>query len=142
MASTVTLFDANSFAHPELNDRPWVRMNMPPNADPEELKAEIRDLHRSGIAGIEVGQGAFPNNEQLVAILKEATRFGLKVSLSHGPTQYPVGYSLDDDNARTVLCHLRHYADDGVAVLLVTHDARAASFADRTCIIESGKIRN
>jgi len=102
-ASTVTPFDAISFAHPELNDRPWVRLNMPPNADPEELKAEVRDLHRSGIAGIEVGQGAFPNNEQLIAILKEATRFGLKVSLSHGPTQYPSGYSLDDDNARKTL---------------------------------------
>jgi hypothetical protein len=69
---------------------------MPASASPEELKAEVQDLHDKGIAGIELGQGAFPGNEQLVALLSKANEFGIKVSLSHGPTQNPAGYSIDD----------------------------------------------
>ena len=76
---------------------------MPASADPEELKAEIQDMFDKGIAGVEVGQGAFPNNEQLVALLSKANELGIKVSLSHGPTQNPAGYSIDDDNARKTL---------------------------------------
>ena len=60
-------------------------------------------MHDHGIAGVEIGQGAFPNNEQLVALLKAANQVGIKVSLSHGPTQNPAGYSIDDDHARKTL---------------------------------------
>ena len=96
----VTPLTAASFAHPPAADQPWVRMNMPATADPAELQAEIEDLHEKGIAGVEVGQGAFPDNDQLVALLTAANRLGIKVSLSHGPTQNPAGYSIDGDNAR------------------------------------------
>ena len=96
----VTPLTAASFAHPPAADQPWVRMNMPATADPAVLAAEIRDLHDQGIAGVEVGQGAFPDNAQLVALLTAANQFGIKVSLSHGPTQNPAGYSIDGDNAR------------------------------------------
>ncbi len=96
----VTPLTAASFTHPPAADQPWVRMNMPATADPAELQAEIEDLHEKGIAGVEVGQGAFPDNHQLVALLTAANRFGVKVSLSHGPTQNPTGYSIDGDNAR------------------------------------------
>ena len=99
----VTPLSAKTFFSPPSNDRPWVRMNMPSTADPEEIKAEIEDLHDKGITGVEVGQGAFPNNEQLVALLSKANELGIKVSLSHGPTQNPTGYSIDDDNARKTL---------------------------------------
>jgi len=99
----VTELSTESFANPGLNDRPWVRLNMPASADPKELMAEVAELYRSGVAGIEVGQGAFPTNEQLVAILTEANQLGIKVSLSHGPTQYPTDYSIDDENARKTL---------------------------------------
>ena len=99
----VTALTATSFGAPPSNDRPWVRLNMPASASPEELKAEVQDLHDKGIAGIELGQGAFPGNEQLVALLSKANEFGIKVSLSHGPTQNPAGYSIDDDNARKTL---------------------------------------
>lgn len=99
----VTRMNKQTFAHPGLNDRPWVRLNMPPTADPKELTSEVEELHRSGVAGIEVGQGAFPNSDQLAAILTQANKFGIKVSLSHGPTQNPEGYSADDDNARKTL---------------------------------------
>src|SRR5487761_2397291 len=99
----VTTLTAASFAKPPAADLPWVRMNMPATADPEELAAESRDLHNHGIGGVEVGQGAFPNNEQLVALLRAANQVGIKISLSHGPTQYPAGYSIDDDHARKTL---------------------------------------
>jgi len=99
----VTPLDLQSFSTPGMHDRPWARLNMPSTADAAELRSEVDELRASGIAGIEVGQGAFPNEEQLVAILEEANKLGVKVSLSHGPTQYPAGYSIDDDDARKTL---------------------------------------
>jgi alpha-L-rhamnosidase/Glycosyl hydrolases family 2, sugar binding domain len=99
----VTRLDGASFAHPPDVDRPWVRLNMPADAVPSELQAELIDLHDKGIAGIEVGQGAFPDAKQLVALLSKANELGIKVSLSHGPTQSPPGYSVDDDHARKTL---------------------------------------
>ena len=87
----VTRLSRATFAHPKMTDWPWVRLNMPASADPKELMSEVSELKQSGVAGIEVGQGAFPNDEQLVAILTRANELGLKVSLSHGPTQYPDG---------------------------------------------------
>lgn len=88
-------------------------MNMPATADPEEIRVEIQDLHDKGIAGVEAGQGAFPNNEQLVALLTKANELGIKVSLSHGPTQNPAGYSIDDDNARKTLAFGNAVVDAG-----------------------------
>ncbi len=99
----VTPLTAASFVRPPAVDQPWVRMNIPATADPAEIKAEVRQLHESGIAGIEIGQGAFPNNDQLVALLTAANQLGVKVSLSHGPTKNPVGYSMDADHARKSL---------------------------------------
>src|ERR1035438_7200283 len=99
----VTPLTAASFARPPATDLPWVRMNMPATADPAEIASEIREMHDQGIAGVEIGQGAFPNNEQLVALLRAANHVGIKVSLSHGPTQNPAGYSIDDDHARKTL---------------------------------------
>src|SRR5580698_3514181 len=99
----VTPLTAASFTHPPAADLPWVRMNLPATADPAEIAAEVRAMHDDGIGGVEVGQGAFPNNEQLAALLKAANQVGIKVSLSHGPTQNPAGYSIDDDNARKTL---------------------------------------
>jgi alpha-L-rhamnosidase len=99
----VTPLTAASFAQPPAADLPWVRMNMPAPADPAEIAVEVQQMHDNGIGGVEIGQGAFPNNEQLVALLKAANQVGIKVSLSHGPTQNPPGYSIDDDHARKTL---------------------------------------
>ena len=99
----VTPLTAASFAKPPAADLPWVRMNMPATADPAEIAAEVRQMQEHGIAGVEIGQGAFPNNEQLVALYKAANAVGIKVSLSHGPTTAPAGYSIDDDHARKTL---------------------------------------
>ena len=99
----VTPLTAETFAHPPATDLPWVRMNMPATADPAEIKNTVRQLHESGIAGIEIGQGAYPNNDQLVALLTAANQLGVKVSLSHGPTKNPANYSIDADHARKSL---------------------------------------
>ena len=85
----VTQMTAASFAQPSLSDRPWVRMNLPATAEPSEIAAEVRQVYENGIGGVEVGQGAFPNNDQLIALYKAANALGVKVSLSHGPTQEP-----------------------------------------------------
>jgi hypothetical protein len=99
----VTPLTPASFAKPPEADLPWVRMNIPADADPAEIAAEIRDLHQKGIGGAEIGQGAFPNNDQLVALYTAANQVGVKVSLSHGPTQNLTGYSIDSDHARKTL---------------------------------------
>ncbi len=109
----VTPLTAATFANPPATDLPWVRLNMPASADPAEIKVEVQQMRDAGIAGIEVGQGAFPNNEQLVALLTAANQGGIKVSLSHGPTQNPAGYSPDNDHARKTMYFGRAAVDAG-----------------------------
>jgi hypothetical protein len=99
----VTRLTAETFLHPPATDRPWVRVNTPENIASEELKVEILDMKKSGIGGLEIGQGTFPKTAQLIAILQAANEAGLKVSLSHGSTVSPAGYSLNEDNVRKTL---------------------------------------
>jgi len=99
----VTRLTAETFAHPPATDRPWVRVNTPDNVTSEELRAEIFEMKKSGIGGLEIGQGTFPQTPQLVAILQAANEAGLKVSLSHGSTVSPAGYSFNEDNVRKTL---------------------------------------
>lgn len=96
----VTPLTAASFDAPGAVDKPWVRINMPATADPRALQDQLQELADAHIAGAEYGQGAYPDDQQLVAILEKANQLGIKVSLSHGPTQNPVGYSINSDNAR------------------------------------------
>jgi hypothetical protein len=109
----VTQLTAASFARPPVADLPWVRMNLPATADPAEIAAEVRMMHAKGIAGVEIGQGAFPNNDQLVALYTAANQLGIKVSLSHGPTQNLTGYSIDSDHARKTLVFGKVSVDAG-----------------------------
>ena len=51
----------------------------------------------------------------------------------------PTG-NLDSDSAQIVMEHLAEFAEQGGAVLLVTHDERAARFAQRTVRLEGGKL--
>ena len=51
----------------------------------------------------------------------------------------PTG-DLDDDNTRLVLSLLREYADTGGAVLLVTHEAAAAAYADTLYSMSQGVL--
>ena len=52
----------------------------------------------------------------------------------------PTG-NLDEDNATAVLTALREFADSGGAVLLVTHDARAATAAKSQWNMQSGRLK-
>jgi len=47
---------------------------------------------------------------------------------------------LDNENTLAVLSLLRKAADDGAAVLLVTHENEAAQFADRVYTMDGGKL--
>ncbi len=51
----------------------------------------------------------------------------------------PTG-NLDGDNAGGVLEHLKSFAEEGGAVLLVTHDARVADYAQRTLVLQNGAL--
>jgi ABC-type lipoprotein export system ATPase subunit len=46
--------------------------------------------------------------------------------------------NLDEENGQTVLAHLADFARQGGAVLLVTHDVRAADFASR--VVDLGRV--
>jgi len=109
----VTALSADTFANPPMTDWPWVRWNVPETAEIPQLEQELEAMREAGIAGAEIGQGGFPNNEQLAAILRKATELGIKISISHGPTQNPEGYSADDDNARKTLYFGRTVVDAG-----------------------------
>ncbi len=99
----VTRMTPETFAHPPLADHPWVRVNTPSDLTSDELIAEIAEMKQHGIDGLEIGQGTFPKTPQLIAILRAANQQGLKVSLSHGSTTAPAGYSFDKDNVRKTL---------------------------------------
>ncbi|MDP7578071.1 MAG: ATP-binding cassette domain-containing protein, partial [SAR202 cluster bacterium] len=51
----------------------------------------------------------------------------------------PTG-NLDEQNAATVLDHMAEFARAGGAVLLVTHDAQAAGYAQRTLRLIDGNL--
>ena len=52
----------------------------------------------------------------------------------------PTG-NLDEASGRAVLGHLAEYAAAGAAVLLVTHDPRAAGYAHRVIRVEAGRLK-
>ena len=52
----------------------------------------------------------------------------------------PTG-NLDPDNARAVLGHLAEYHKNGGTIVIVTHGAEAARFADRIIHLDAGRIR-
>jgi len=112
----VTRLTAETFGQPPATDRPWVRVNTPDNLTSEELKAEITEMKKSGIGGLEIGQGMFPKTPQLIAILQAANDAGLKVSLSHGSTVSPAGYSFNEDNVRKTLLFTASKVSGGATV--------------------------
>ena len=73
----------------------------------------------------------------------ERQRTALARALLHRPkvilADEPTG-NLDAPNANLVLQTLRECADEGAAVLLVTHDATAADRADRVVPMQSGQV--
>lgn len=58
-----------------------------------------------------------------------------KIILADEPTA-----GLDEENIISVLGLLRNAADDGTAVLLVTHENEAAQFADEILHMDGGRF--
>ncbi|HUS92893.1 MAG TPA: ABC transporter ATP-binding protein [Phycisphaerae bacterium] len=73
----------------------------------------------------------------------ERQRTALARALLHRPglllADEPTG-NLDADSAHAVLRHLAEFAANGGAVLLVTHDDRAAGYARRTLRMVNGRL--
>jgi putative ABC transport system ATP-binding protein len=73
----------------------------------------------------------------------EAARAGLAVALANQPivvlADEPTG-ELDQTSTNRIMQLLRRYAHRGAAVLLVTHNPRVASFADREISLLDGRI--
>lgn len=74
----------------------------------------------------------------------EKQRTALARALFHAPplllADEPTG-NLDEANGQKVLEGLAEHTRKGGAVLLVTHDPRAASFAHRRLLMENGKLQ-
>jgi ABC-type lipoprotein export system ATPase subunit len=84
--------------------------------------------------------------ERLPAVLSggEQQRLAIARALVNDPqlvlADEPTG-NLDADSGATVLSLLRAIADEGRAVLLVTHEREATSLADRVLRLEQGRLR-
>ena len=73
----------------------------------------------------------------------EKQRVALARAMFHRPklllADEPTG-NLDPENAANVLDALRDYADEGAAVLMVTHNPAAAQRAHRVVTMDHGRI--
>lgn len=98
--------------------------------------AAAATLDALGLAGLE---NRFPDNlsggeQQRVAIAR-AMVGERKILLADEPTG-----ALDSITGETVMRLLRRHCDDGGTVILVTHDAAHAAWADRVVFIRDGRI--
>ncbi|QDU82855.1 Lipoprotein-releasing system ATP-binding protein LolD [Polystyrenella longa] len=80
--------------------------------------------------------GELSTGERQRTALARALLFSPPLLLADEPTG-----NLDDENARIVLTAMKDYCAAGGGVLLVTHDARASEFADRTLTIRDGELQ-
>ncbi len=101
---------------------------------PEEWAEQLLDL--VGIAGL---KNAMPNElsggelRRLAVARAMIMRPG--ILLADEPTA-----GLDGENVRGVLRLLRSAADDGAAVLLVTHEDEVADYADHVFMMDGGRL--
>ncbi|MBT9257138.1 ATP-binding cassette domain-containing protein [Phycicoccus sp. MAQZ13P-2] len=106
-------------------------------ASPGRDLPTIADL--VGSVGLQGRAGALPR--ELSG--GEQARAGLAVALANAPAALladePTG-ELDGTTEERVLALLRRTADDGTAVLLVTHSEAAAHLADRVVTLEDGRV--
>ncbi|MGN6694819.1 MAG: ABC transporter ATP-binding protein [Aquihabitans sp.] len=101
---------------------------------------EIHDIGRRALerVGVEEPYSRYPDDlsggqQQRVAIAR-AVAVPRKVILADEPTG-----ALDTLTGDRILDLFRELADDGAAVLIVTHEPRVASYADRVVTIRDGK---
>jgi ABC-type lipoprotein export system ATPase subunit len=115
-----------------------------------------------GTARLEPVERACPEPVERARMLIE--HFGLTQRMAHKPSELSTGErqrtalarallnepgliladeptgNLDADSARAVMEYLAEFARHGGAVLLVTHDDRAAGYAKRTVRMRAGRI--
>src|SRR6266513_1720260 len=96
----------------------------------EELLAELGIAGKAGAAPARLSGG-----EQQRVALARALANEPSVLLADEPTG-----NLDSSNTRDVLRLLRRAHDQGQAILMVTHDARVASLADRVINLFDGMV--
>lgn len=80
--------------------------------------------------------GELSTGERQRTALARALLFNPPILLADEPTG-----NLDDENAETVLGYMKEFCQEGAGILLVTHDARATQYADRTLHIRDGKLQ-
>jgi hypothetical protein len=115
----VTPLTAATFSDPPQNDMPWVRWNFPPaTASIAELETELEDMRDHNIAGVEIGQGGVPTNEQLLAIYRKATALGITVSLKAINGLPGTTYVNTNPYARRTLAAFKTAVDAGASVNL------------------------
>ena len=96
----------------------------------DELMEQFNLSHRAKHVSEELSTGERQRTALARAMLNHP-----KVLLADEPTG-----NLDDANAEVVLKALARFAGGGGSVLLVTHDARAAGYADTTHRMRDGKL--
>ena len=79
--------------------------------------------------------GELSSGERQRTALARALLNSPKLLLADEPTG-----NLDEENAELVLNHLAEFAAGGGAVLLVTHDPKAAAKAGRTVFLKDGQV--
>lgn len=103
-----------------------------------ELTA-IERLRWAGIGDTERVMGSLPHRlsggERQRVLIAMATAMPVPLIVADEPTT-----GLDLDNKQKVTALLRNLAAHGAAVLLSTHDLAVAEIADRTAILEDGRI--
>ncbi|MFP6899698.1 MAG: ABC transporter ATP-binding protein [Opitutales bacterium] len=89
----------------------------------------LSDRQRHVPAALSVGE------QQRVALAR-ALLLEPKLLLADEPTG-----NLDPENAESILSHFAAFAEAGGAVLMVTHDDRAAERASRTILMDKGRLK-
>ncbi len=105
----------------------------------QEAPPEDRTMYLLEQVGIGSLAGAKPNELSGGELRRMAVARAMLLSpgilLADEPTA-----GLDQENTLAVLSLLRKAADDGAAVLLVTHENEAAQFADRIYTMDGGRL--
>jgi putative ABC transport system ATP-binding protein len=103
-------------------------------------KQQVRGDDLLGSVGLGSRTGAYPS--ELSG--GETAHAGLAVALANHPAillaDEPTG-ELDRAGGLRLLRHLRRYADDGGAVLIVTHSPDVVAAADRVILLDDGKVQ-
>ena len=120
----------NLFGHLNVSENVSVGLRVPDQSVVLESLERVGMTHRAGERAANLSGGEM----QRVAIARAMAR-RTPLLLADEPTS-----SLDCDNSATVVDLLREVADSGVAVVLASHDRRSARIADRSLVLQEGKL--